>query len=168
MLLWEFLFHRVSVRVGKMTGEKNVATTKIELVIDQSNPDQANLLTAIDDFAAARALSQTLRYRLGLIVDELVTNCIVHGACLGRGNGIRVTVEDREDELIVEIVDSGQTFDPTATSLPQCPRTGQVAVGGVGLSLVRRFAEWAHYNRSDNRNHLRLSLNKNEKTPHAS
>lgn len=151
-----------------MTGEKNAAAARIELVIDKSRPDQANLLTAIDDFAAARALSETLRYRLGLIVDELVTNCIVHGACLSLGKEIRVAIEDREKELLIEIVDAGRTFDPTATTLPQCPQTGRVAVGGVGLSLVRRFAEWAHYSRSDNRNHLRLSLKKNDKTPHAS
>ena len=150
-----------------MTGEKNSAAARIELVIDQSRSDQTNLLTAIDDFAAARALSEPLRYRLGLIVDELVTNCIVHGACLSRGNEIRVTVEDRDNDLLVEIIDAGQTFDPTAATLPQCPQTGRVAVGGVGLSLVRRFAEWAHYNRSDNHNHLRLLLKKNEKTPHA-
>lgn len=151
-----------------MTGEKKAAAARIELVIDQTRSDQANLLTAIDDFAAARALSETLRYRLGLIVDELVTNCIVHGACLNRGNEIRVTVEDRENDLLVEIIDAGQTFDPTATTLPQCPQTGRVAVGGVGLSLVRRFAEWAHYKRSDNRNHLCLSLKKNRKKPNAS
>ena len=150
-----------------MTGEKQAAEARIDLVIDQSKPDQGSLLAAIDGFAAARALSETLRYRLGLIVDELVTNCIVHGACLSRGNEIRVTVEDRENELFVEIIDAGQTFDPTATPPPQCPQTGQVAVGGVGLSLVRRFAEWAHYNRSDNRNHLRLSLKKNDTTPNA-
>ena len=151
-----------------MTGEKNAVAARIELVIDQSRCDQTILLAAIDDFAAARALSETLRYRLGLIVDELITNCIVHGACLSRGNDIRVTVEDSENELIVEIIDSGQTFDPTATSLPQCPQTGRVAEGGVGLSLVRRLAEGGHYNRRDNRNHLRLSLKKNEKIPHAS
>jgi anti-sigma regulatory factor (Ser/Thr protein kinase) len=146
-----------------MTARKQAADARIELVLDRSGEDQAGLLAGIDAFAAARSLPETLRYRLGLIIDELVTNCIVHGACLGQGGGVRVTVEDREEDLLVEIVDSGETFDPTAATLPQCPQTGQVPLGGVGLSLVRRFADWAHYSRSNNHNHLRLSLNKNRK-----
>ncbi len=143
-----------------MTAEKQVADNRIELILDRPGQDHAELLAAIDAFAAARSLPESLRYRLGLIVDELVSNCIHHGACLKRGGGVSVTVEDRQEELFVEIVDSGQIFDPTAATLPQCPQAGKVPLGGVGLSLVRRFADWAHYSRSDNHNHLRLSLNK--------
>lgn len=150
-----------------MTAEQQGADNRIELVLERNGGDQAELLAAVDAFAAARSLPGPLRYRLGLIVDELVSNCIHHGGCLQRGGGVRVTVEDREQELFVEIVDSGQVFDPTAAPPPQCPQAGQVPLGGVGLSLVRRFADWAHYSRSDNHNHLRLSLNKKVNTSDA-
>lgn len=121
--------------------------------------DHPLLLAAVETFAVERGLPPPLRYRLGLIVDELVSNCIVHGRCRGPDKRVRVVVRDQADRLLIEIIDPGAEFDPTAQALP-CLSTEKPAVGGVGLALVRHLVDSYTYTRKEGCNHLLLQLKK--------
>jgi serine/threonine-protein kinase RsbW len=132
---------------------------RFEFTLVPPEKDQPALLAAVERFAAEAGFSPALRYRLGLIVDELVSNCIVHGCCRGPDKTVRVIIDNQEHMLHITIVDPGPAFDPTAQAAP-CLSVERPTVGGVGLSLVRHLVDEFHYTRKDGCNHLLLLLKK--------
>jgi anti-sigma regulatory factor (Ser/Thr protein kinase) len=134
---------------------------RLEFTLTRPEKKQAALLSAVDRFGHDCGLGDQLRFRLKLIVDELVSNCIFHGQCRGRGKQVKVKLINEPDRLLIEIIDPGCFFDPTVQPLPQPPVPGTVPpVGGLGLCLVRRLVDSLEYRRDHDRNHLLLSLKK--------
>lgn len=133
---------------------------KFDFALNRPEEDHAELLAAVEEFAAALELPAFLRYRLGLVIDELVANCIAHGARPGEDRGIRVGVTDGRDALAIEVVDAGPPFDPTAYSVRKCPAGGDVKVGGMGLCLIRTLAATMEYSRRDGFNCTLVTLAK--------
>ena len=97
-----------------------------------------------------------------LILDELLTNVIKY-AHPGETAGHRFIIVQLAvggGDIRIEIEDDGIPFDPTAeTSAPvdgaQVPLEER-AVGGWGLSLVRRTADAMVYRRAHGRNYVTL------------
>jgi len=133
---------------------------KFDFALNRPEEDQAELLAAVEEFADALGLPPSVRYRLGLVIDELVSNCIAHGARPGEDRGIRVGISDSGDDMTVEIVDSGPPFDPTAHASRKCLQPGDVKVGGMGLCLVRNLATRMEYSRFDGFNRTRITIAK--------
>ena len=138
---------------------------KFDFALTSPEEDHAMLLQAVEEFADALAYPPPLRYRLGLVIDELVSNCIAHGARPGQDRGIRVGITDGEDSLTIEVVDSGPPFDPTTHTVRKCLEDGDVKVGGMGLCLVRNLAAHVDYSRRDGLNHTRVTLAKSIQEP---
>lgn len=120
--------------------------------------DHATLLDRIQQFAQDNALPDKLRYQLGLIVDELVTNSLVHGGSNDDAELIKVSITKRRHDLLIEIIDSGIPFDPASYTSTRCPADGSGPLGGVGLCLVQHLADSLHYSRRNNYNHLVITL----------
>ena len=133
---------------------------KFDFALTSPEEDHAVLLQAVEEFADALAYPSSLRYRLGLVIDELVSNCIAHGARPGQDRGIRVGITDGDDGLTIEVVDSGPPFDPTTHTARKCLEDGDVKVGGMGLCLVRNLAVHMDYVRRDGLNRTRVTLAK--------
>ncbi len=144
-----------------MQKEKDTISSQFQFALSPPEKNQAALLAAIEQFGLENALPEACRYRLGLIVDELVTNILVHGTIKGPDLTINVHIFNHENELVIEIIDTGRPFDPTGHPLSYpCPESASLVIGGRGLCLVRRLADRIHYTRSKDHNHLLISLNK--------
>ena len=121
------------------------------------DPAAASLaaLAAAEDFASAAGLDARGGARLAVVVEELVSNAIRHGAADG-AIAIDLTLTAGEGEIAVVLQDDGIAFDPTeqrAFTGPN-PETG----GGVGLALVRAWANSIGYTRANGRNRIELLL----------
>jgi anti-sigma regulatory factor (Ser/Thr protein kinase) len=148
---------------GSPHNKNDSGSAQFNFTLSRPENDQAALLAAVEQFGVKNALPDALRYRIGLIVDELVTNCIAHGACTGKNQTVQVSISNKKDELVIEITDSGLPFDPTTHPLPLDPESEPMRVGGVGLCLVRRLTDKMQYTRNDNRNHVVISLDKTKR-----
>jgi len=136
-----------------------------EHTLTRPEDEQAQLTAAVERFGRDRLLPAPVRYRLSLIIDELVSNCIAHGTRPGQDRTIHVRVTDGADALSVEIIDSGPPFDPSTYPISRCPEHGPAAIGGMGLCLVRKIVSGIEYSRLDSSNHVRLTLAKNIQEP---
>ena len=141
-----------------MQREKDAMTATFDFILTRPEEEYAALLAAVEGFAIQRGLTDAVRYRLGLVIDEMVANCIEHGACV-ENQGIRVGVTDLEQEVEIEIIDSGPPFDPTAHAADTC-RNGNVKVGGVGLCLICNLSAKITYARRGEANHTRITIDK--------
>lgn len=140
-------------------------TATFDFTLAHPAEEHAALLAALEQFGEQRVLLPALRYRLGLVVDELVSNCIAHGTVPGQDPTIRVFVTDLEDTVVIEIVDAGPRFDPSTHPISRCPEKGPATIGGMGLCLVRNLASDLVYTRGQSSNHLRITLAKASQEP---
>jgi anti-sigma regulatory factor (Ser/Thr protein kinase) len=111
-------------------------------------------LRAVRAFAARCALSDDHTDRLALVVDEWLANALEHGRPPAESQLlVRLTREPTCVRLV--ITDAGAPFDPRTTVFegPDLERGG-----GVGLELVRAWAEIDAYRRHRGRNHVTLRI----------
>ena len=124
------------------------------------DPAAASLaaLAVAEDFASEAGLDARGGARLAVVVEELVSNAIRHGAAHG-GIAIDLTLTAGEGEIALELIDNGVAFDPTARRNFFGPNSD--TGGGVGLALVKAWANAFRYTRDGGRNviELRLRLN---------
>ncbi|MDR1267830.1 MAG: ATP-binding protein [Holosporales bacterium] len=131
----------------------------MNLTLGNDIAEVTRLCEAIESFCAERNLSTRLCHDLLLILDELVTNVIVHGFSTGVGGRIQVRFELREDNILVEVADDAPAFDPLQKSTPDVSASlEERSIGGLGIHLIRQFSQYMTYCRKDDRNIIELSL----------
>lgn len=114
--------------------------------------DMLRLVEGVNDF-------ETLAYNVQLAAHEVCTN-IIHHAYGDSGDGrIEMTLTLRLDEqpcLTIDLLDSGQAFDPDGYS---APNLDEVRIHGYGLFLIRHLMDSVSYTPTAGRNHWSLSKN---------
>ena len=121
------------------------------------DPAAASLaaLAAAEDFASEAGLDARRGARLAVVVEELVSNAIRHGAANG-AIAIDLTLTADEGEIALLLIDDGVAFDPTADRNFSGPDAE--SGGGVGLALVKAWANAFRYTRDGGRNLIELRL----------
>ncbi len=108
--------------------------------------------------AAGVGLGAERRQRLELAVEEWVVNLCRHAYESAPGM-IEVAVGTAAGRLVVEIVDQGPAFDPTAAPDPDVAAPlDERQEGGLGLLLIRRMTDAFGYRRDGGRNVVTLEV----------
>lgn len=116
------------------------------------------VLAVVTAAAAAVGVPQGRRSSLELAVEEAVVNICRHAYPAGEGD-FTVRCLDDDGRFIVEIVDSGIPFDPTAIPDPDIRQdVASRQVGGLGVYFIKKFADEVVYRRDGIRNLLRFSV----------
>ena len=92
---------------------------------------------------------------INLILDELITNYVTHSVGLVESPKIHVTVKFDDDGLVLVFEDSGPLFDPTVVEIgSDSPQPREADGGGVGLHLIRSYADQIQYTALGGRNRI--------------
>ena len=127
--------------------------------------DPGEALRAIAETVTAlgreRGWSPKLTYRVNLVLDELVSNTCEHGCRPGQEETpeVEIRIECGEEAIEIEMIDDGVAFDSVGGA-PKAKPIGaeSVPIGGLGLHLVRNMTRSMGYERQGNRNHLKLTV----------
>jgi anti-sigma regulatory factor (Ser/Thr protein kinase) len=93
---------------------------------------------------------------ISLLIEELCANIIAHGAEKGAGR-IMVCLEKDWDELCITVEDDGPPFDPTgAPEVDICLPLEKRCPGGLGIHLIRHYADSLDYCRENDKNRVTL------------
>lgn len=115
------------------------------------------LTASLQQHADAENFSEAVAHRLVVIVEELFVNFVHHGGAVD--GQFEVQIEPTDAGLQLHIADDGLPFNPLAS---QCVDTdADLAardIGGLGLHLVRQFADDFAYLRMDDRNVVDIYL----------
>src|SRR5262249_39196531 len=113
--------------------------------------------TWIDEVGRRLGIPERTTFRARLCVAEIAANVLEYG--LPPAAEFGVTMRRRGDGLDIEVTDSGRPFDPTTAPAAELPRSlEQARIGGLGLHLVRSYAEDISYFYDGVCNRLRLHL----------
>jgi serine/threonine-protein kinase RsbW len=117
-------------------------------------------LRALTEFvhrgAQAAAFEEKDIDRLDLVIEEVVTNVIRYAYPDGQPGSIEVGYEvEGPGKMLVQVIDTGREFDPTALNPPDL-RLGLAdrSIGGLGIFLVKQIAHAIKYSRVDDQNVL--------------
>ena len=111
----------------------------------------------VEEFGGAAGLPDGTVYVINLALDELITNCVEHGFAGVASPEIHITLRVADHAVILVMEDNGQPFDPTQeTDADVTSALEDRPVGGLGLFLVKNFADRMAYAFVNGRNRLTL------------
>ena len=118
----------------------------------------ARVVAFVAGLVGREGLAAEQAIRLELAVEEWVVNLCTH-AYAGRDGEIEVAVRKGNEELLIEIIDDGPPFDPTALAEPDVGLPlDQREPGGLGHLLIRRMTDKIGYTRDGGRNIITLAV----------
>jgi len=131
----------------------------LELRLRNDVSELGRLVEEVEGFADRVGIGMKELLALQLTLEELFMNVVNH-AFSDRGEHhfcVRVALSD-ERELTVTFDDGGVSFDPTAGA-PNADTVSPLEdrkVGGLGIHMVRQYADKLAYERRNQRNLLTL------------
>lgn len=126
--------------------------------IGETLTEIAEAAAAAEALCAADGADQSQSLRIGLALDELAANALVHGAMREEAPDITVEVWTDDRDLTLRISARGPRFDPRAPQDRAAPE--EDALGGRGLNMVLAFADKLTYQRESGRNVTTFTVRK--------
>jgi anti-sigma regulatory factor (Ser/Thr protein kinase) len=113
----------------------------------------------IEEVGRHWGIAERTTFRARICVAEIATNVLEHGTSATEPAEFDVTLRRHGDGLDLEITDSGRPFNVTTAPAAELPQSIETArIGGLGLHLVRSYAEDISYHHDGGRNRLKLHL----------
>lgn len=98
---------------------------------------------------AGHHASETIRFRLRVVLSEALSNAIIKGNCEDQSKWVDVRAELVPDSIRVYVTDEGPGFDPATVPEPIRPEQLDEA-RGRGLYLIRKLVDAVQFNTQGN------------------
>ena len=126
-----------------------------ELKSDLSELD--TLCQNLETFGQKIGLSKKFIFEVNLVLDELFTNIISYGFDDDSEHIIKVTMTLQNKGLCLNIEDDGKPFNPVEFKTPDASCSiEECKIGGLGIHIIRKLMDDICYERSENKNVLKL------------
>lgn len=125
----------------------------------QINPnDIAKIFDKIEQYIAN--LDSTLRYKIMLICEEVITNQIRHTNFENRDKDIEFCFDLNDtNHIILLFKDNAKKFNPLDKSDPDLTTDiEEVQLGGLGIFMIKKYSKELIYDYKDGYNILRVIL----------
>jgi serine/threonine-protein kinase RsbW len=140
---------RLCVRRSSASDAGGAATlVTLRLPSDVNCIEEAVELVTLHCLAGHQA-TQTIRFRLRVVLSEALSNAIVRGNCEDRTKWVDVRAELVPDAIRVSVTDQGPGFDPATVPEPIRPEQLDEA-RGRGLFLIRKLVDAVQFNEQGN------------------
>jgi serine/threonine-protein kinase RsbW len=128
----------------------------LEMTLRNNISDFNTLIYKLEVFFKENNISNILMPTT-LILEELFTNTITHGASDGREVLIQINLNIDEDQLIMTYKDNGIPFN--VLELPNPDLTASIEdreVGGLGVYYVRTLSDSVKYEHTEKNNVIQI------------
>lgn len=125
-------------------------------------PSDLNCLAQIDDIIEGIKtkfeISENIANNMMMAFHEGITNAILHGNKLDPGKSVEVIIDKINNDLIIEIIDQGEGFNPNELPNP-LDESNLLKSGGRGVFLIQQFADKVEYSEKGNKLTIIYHLN---------
>lgn len=151
---------RSSTMGGSSTTPPPASSEWIGIDVGDAARELRRVSEVVAAFSAAHALPQRTADAVELVLEEALTNVVMHGfrAPVPDGAAIRVRLTREPAHVCAEVIDTGRAFDPT--TIPDPPTTAPddfPRASGRGIQIMRRLSDRMSYRRRDGWNELHLA-----------
>lgn len=111
----------------------------------------------IEDVMALPVVAEqaALEFTLRLVLEELVVNVVNYAYGEGGDGPLDITVENRDDAIVITLTDQGVPFNPLEQEAPDTDLPPEERpIGGLGIFLVREMMDNVSYRYEDGHNIL--------------
>lgn len=111
----------------------------------------------IEDVMALPVVAEqaALEFTLRLVLEELVVNVVNYAYGEGGDGPLDITVENRDDAIVITLTDQGVPFNPLEQEAPDTDLPPEERpIGGLGIFLVREMMDNVSYRYEAGRNIL--------------
>jgi anti-sigma regulatory factor (Ser/Thr protein kinase) len=138
--------------LGDAYGTSSTAAEQ-RITVRNSYTEIAAVTDALEAFARAQSLPDTLIWRFHLALEELLRNVIAHAYPDSAEHHIDVTIEYDGTYLTATVADDGIPFNPLNTAPPSLSGAlDEREIGGVGIHLARNIVDTLGYEWQAGRN----------------
>lgn len=138
------------------------ADTSLQVTVSVEIPPDPDELPAVfeasEEFGERVGWSMAFVLQAQLVLEEMMLNVMTHS---GATDPVVMRLTSRPNQAEFEIIDNGMPFDPTEVAAPEeqdASSLMDMAIGGLGIHLVRSMVQDMRYRREDDANHLTLVL----------
>jgi serine/threonine-protein kinase RsbW len=143
----------------------SAAQLPAELTIHADTWDARRASVWLESAALARKVPPEQIVRLDHCLDEALANVVTHGGPTALACPVQLQFGVRRSQgtctAELSVADAGIAFDPSTFPPEPTPRPASLAEakpGGLGLLMIRNFADDLSYRRSEGRNHLTITV----------
>ncbi len=116
-----------------------------DLSIRASLDNLQEVRSYIDRMGASLGVRESVLGDLRLVVDEAVTNVIIHGYEEADGL-VEINMKGEGDAVIIRIRDRAKSFDPSGVNTPQLDTAlKDRPFGGMGIFLIKKMTDEAEF-----------------------
>ncbi len=143
--------------------EKKLVTMnedKISFKLKNSLSELDTLYKNLEQFGKSLGLSIKCELHCKLALEELFSNIISYGYVNNAEHWIKFTISHENETIILHIEDDGIPFNLSEAASPdlECALEER-KIGGLGVHLIKNFANDIVYQRCGNKNVVTLKLN---------
>ncbi len=140
----------------------HTGTTEILCYLTLKNKfDELNKLSVWinNDISTLFKISERTVFKVDLILAELIANIISYAYPSQCESEIVIKCHYFQDNIRIDIEDSGIPFNPLITPDVVLPQSLEEAdIGGLGIHLIRHYMDEGTYQRKDNKNIFSVRL----------
>jgi serine/threonine-protein kinase RsbW len=145
--------------VNNAEDDLTAAPSQVRLQISNQLNELIRLSNWVADLSAELGLSSRTAFSLDLVLAEAVTNVMENAYVDDQPHIITVVVTPRLPLLQIQIRDDGQPFNPLDYPEVVPPKSLSAAKeGGLGIHLIRNYAQECHYQRQGQENWFTIVL----------
>jgi sigma-B regulation protein RsbU (phosphoserine phosphatase) len=124
-----------------------------------ANPQMVmRAVTALETFCTQRRVPASTIFGLKLALEETASNIVNHAYGKDSSQTFSLSFEMSGNQLGIEIRDRGPAFNPLTAPPPKVdPDSDDLALGGVGIYLARKYVDDISYERQGDENVLRMT-----------
>lgn len=113
---------------------------------------------AVEALGSEEGWAQDVTYAIVLGLEEVATNVVRHGGGDPGSSEIEIDVVSTDDEVRIEVRDSGRAFDPFHEAPEPDLDAGveEREIGGLGVHFVKVLMDETAYSREGGRNHVTM------------
>lgn len=138
-----------------------MTTGQLKLRVKNRLGELERIAEPVEALARRLGLARRTTCQFQLVLEELFTNIVSHGFPDGAEHVIDITVTGDERAITLRIEDDGIAFNPARMPAPATDAAPEArCVGGLGIHMIRNFADSLHYERRRERNIVTIRKNR--------
>jgi serine/threonine-protein kinase RsbW len=132
----------------------------MERLVLRSVDDLGSLYPWFETIAERVGLVSSVAFRIHVVLEEAVTNAVMHGQNQGDTGPVILNINATVDRVVAILCDTGRPFDPLqeAPSQPEATPIEDAAIGGLGVTLIQTFCSDLSYRRAGATNELTMGF----------